>query len=63
MISLGLVDEFWTNRFSPELHVRPRERLDNPEGLSAAVGQFLGDIDFWATSMCATRASPDKKVF
>lgn len=32
MISVGLIDETWLDRFSPELRVRLKELLDNPDG-------------------------------
>lgn len=32
MISVGLIDETWLERFSPELRARLKELLDNPEG-------------------------------
>lgn len=32
MISIGLIDESWLERLSPELGVRLRELLDDPEG-------------------------------
>ena len=32
MISVGLVDESWLDRFSPELRARLKQLLDNPEG-------------------------------
>lgn len=32
MISVGLIDETWLDRFSPELSLRLKELLDNPDG-------------------------------
>ncbi|MEZ6114875.1 MAG: hypothetical protein R3C99_28250 [Pirellulaceae bacterium] len=32
MISVGLIDETWLDRFSPELRMRLKELLDNPDG-------------------------------
>ena len=32
MISVGLIDETWLDRFSPELSRRLKELLDNPDG-------------------------------
>lgn len=32
MISVGLIDETWLDRFSPELRLRLEELLDNPDG-------------------------------
>jgi hypothetical protein len=32
MISIGLIDESWLGRLSPELRVRLRELLDDPDG-------------------------------
>ncbi len=32
MISVGLIDETWLDRFSPELRLRLKELLDNPDG-------------------------------
>jgi hypothetical protein len=32
MISIGLIDESWVDRLSPELQVRLRELLDDPDG-------------------------------
>ncbi|MEZ6100237.1 MAG: hypothetical protein R3E01_14810 [Pirellulaceae bacterium] len=32
MISVGLIDETWLDRFSPELRLRLKELLDNPGG-------------------------------
>ncbi len=32
MISVGLIDEAWLDRFSPELRFRLKELLDNPDG-------------------------------
>jgi hypothetical protein len=32
MISIGLVNESWIDRLSPELGARLRELLDDPEG-------------------------------
>ena len=31
MISVGLIDETWLERFSPELRLRLKELLDNPD--------------------------------
>lgn len=32
IISVGLIDESWLERFSPELRSRLKELLDNPDG-------------------------------
>jgi hypothetical protein len=32
LISVGLIDETWLDRFSPELRLRLKELLDNPDG-------------------------------
>lgn len=32
MLEVGLIDESWLDRFSPELQLRLRELLDNPDG-------------------------------
>ena len=32
MISVGLIDGTWLDRFSPELRLRLEELLDNPDG-------------------------------
>jgi len=32
MISVGLIDESWLDRFSPQLRIRLKELLDNPDG-------------------------------
>ncbi len=32
MISVGLIDKKWLDRFSPELRLRLKELLDNPDG-------------------------------
>jgi hypothetical protein len=32
MMSIGLIDATWLERFSPQLRSRLQERLDNPDG-------------------------------
>jgi hypothetical protein len=32
MISIGLIDATWLDRFSPQLRSRLQELLDNPDG-------------------------------
>ena len=32
MISIGLIDESWLERFSPELRLRLEELLNDPDG-------------------------------
>jgi hypothetical protein len=32
MISIGMIDDSWLDRFSPALRERLKELLDNPDG-------------------------------